>query len=159
MTKTIEIPLKLWRAEISLEAKRYYIDLLAYNSDKVIGEKASETAKEELEREGFLPLPKKVTLEEVKEVLAHFNQSKGLSNAQGYKPTESRKKTISTRIKEYGLQACKDVVTYMGKKWLPDENMKNNFTPDTIFRPSNFDKYKVEMEARKTESKERKMVY
>jgi len=146
--KSIEIPLKLWRAGISLNAKSYYIDLLAYGIDNIKGKPATDAIKSELTKHKFLPLKPLIETKDIQTILSVFNNKKKVSDLKGYRLTTVRKKVISSRIKEYGLDICVAVVEYMSK-WLKDEKMKENYTPDTIFRPSNFDKYRVAMEIEK----------
>jgi len=39
------------------------------------------------------------------------------------------------------LQQIKTVIAYMAKEWGDDDMMAKYLTPDTLFRPSKFEKY------------------
>ena len=43
--------------------------------------------------------------------------------------------------KGYTLQQIKTVIAYMAKEWGDDDMMAKYLTPDTLFRPSKFEKY------------------
>lgn len=55
--------------------------------------------------------------------------------------TKSTRDSIRARLREFPLEDVQLVIENQNKLWRNDEKMKHYLTPDTLFRPSNFEKY------------------
>lgn len=152
MSKTIEVPLSLWRADISKKAKEYYINLLAYELDGKTGDGVSEKEKEELVRINALPFFK-ASKKQAQNLITLINKAKGNSDIVGFRLTSGREKNIKARIKEYGYETCVKVIEHITTKWKGDDFPTQYFNPETLFRQNNFDRFREEMLSKKKEEK------
>ena len=71
-----------------------------------------------------------------KEVIDYLNQKAGTH----YRPVESNFKHIKARLQDFTIDDLKAVIDKKCNEWLGTE-FEKYLTPETLFRPSNFEKY------------------
>lgn len=83
-------------------------------------------------------LDKKKSNPDVEEVILFMNELYG----RKFSPTsEQATKALRERLKEYDKEAIKEVVANRWMVWKDDSVMEKHLNPQTIFRPSKFEKY------------------
>jgi uncharacterized phage protein (TIGR02220 family) len=70
------------------------------------------------------------------EVLDYLNQKAGTH----YRQVESNYKHIKARLQDFSVEELKQVIDKKCKEWIGTE-FEKYLTPETLFRPSNFEKY------------------
>lgn len=70
------------------------------------------------------------------DILQHLNQKAGTH----YRPVESNFKHIKARLQDFTIDELKAVIDKKCNEWLGTE-WEKYLTPETLFRPSNFEKY------------------
>lgn len=79
------------------------------------------------------------TNSKIDEVITYLNEKSGKNFRTS---TKTYRETIGARLKEdYTVDQMKEVIEYKCKEWLGDSKTEKWVNPDTLFRPSNFDKY------------------
>lgn len=74
---------------------------------------------------------------EISEVIETLNQETGSKFRSDARETQ---RSVSARLKDYQSEDIKATVRYMTRKW-KGTDMEQYLTPDTLFRPSKFEKY------------------
>ena len=121
-------------------------------SEKMIGSESGSAArvrrfrdKQKTEEKPPKPVKKQETPKkkeirpEIKEIIDFLNEQTGAK----YKPTTAAtQKAINGRLDEgYTVEDFKTVIKSKTEEWLNDDKWRKYLTPDTLFRPSNFEKY------------------
>jgi len=92
-----------------------------------------------------------VTLKQVDEVILHFNDLKNKElKISRISKCKTDRSSINARIKEFGLQAVKDVITLKFNLWKNDYAMKKYLTSmTTLIKNTNFEGYVNQLELHK----------
>lgn len=81
-------------------------------------------------------ISKSNNIEIYKEVIDYLNQKAGTH----YRQVESNYKHIKARLQEFSVEELKQVIDKKCKEWIGTD-FEKYLTPETLFRPSNFEKY------------------
>jgi len=93
-------------------------------------------------------------LPEIKQIVSFLNDKAGRSFKH---TTNNTQKKIRGRIADgYTVDDFKAVICFKVGEWLDDDNMNQYLCPDTLFRPSNFEKY---LQAAKAKKKKEQPTY
>ncbi len=98
----------------------------------------------ELKKGSIAPRPEHI------EIIDYLNTKTG----SDYKPTTAAtQKAINGRLDEgYAVEDFKAVIDVKVSEWANDEKMRQYLCPDTLFRPSNFEKYLQQAKAQRPKS-------
>ena len=76
-------------------------------------------------------------------VIQRINQLLGLK--RGFRAGTRRTAGLRARLNEHGLGTVMEVLAFVWDKWEGWDRRSDYFQPDTLFRPSNFERYEEDM--------------
>lgn len=90
------------------------------------------------------PRAERINGAEIQEVLTYLNNqtNRGFRWAKpNGRPTAHADRVRALLKSGYTVQDCRDVIDRQVREWGNDEKMSKHLTPETLFRPCNFEKY------------------
>lgn len=88
--------------------------------------------------------PRDLNNKNVDEVINYFKKTTGKTRISN--KSQSNRKFISARLKEYSVQDLKDVIDLKFKQWNLDRNMRQYIRIETLFNETKFQGYIGELE-------------